>query len=167
MTGVKDRDRKVYEIRGTLDDSSITIYVRKKANPFFTSLSDLTRDTIAFLKHAGDDSYELSLISHSGNRETVKAFSRISRVYEESRAAASRTRRQATKSDGVCTGTVKWFDSVRGYGFISLDHESEDVFLHASALKRSHISEIYEGQLVRAVVGTGRKGKETLFIEVL
>ena len=167
MTGGIDRDRQVYEIRGTLDDSSITIYVRKKADPFLTSLSDFTRNTIAFLKHAGDESYELSLISHLGIRATVKAFSRISRVYEESRPAASRTRRQTTKSDGVCTGTVKWFDSVRGYGFISLDHESEDVFLHASALKRSHISEIYEGQRVRAVVRTGRKGKEAQIIVIL
>ena len=167
MTGGIDRDRQVYEVRGTFVDSSITIYVRKKANPFLTSLNDFTPDTIAFLKHAGDESYELSLISHLGIPATVKAFSRISRVYDENRTAAPRTRPQTTKSDGVCTGTVKWFDSVRGYGFISLDHEAEDVFLHASALKRSHISDIYEGQRVCAIVRTGRKGKEALTIEVL
>ncbi len=46
------------------------------------------------------------------------------------------------------TGTCKFFNTERGYGFISPDDKTGDVFVHASALRRSGIEELFEGQKV-------------------
>jgi cold shock protein len=57
------------------------------------------------------------------------------------------------------TGTVKWFNVEKGYGFISLDR-GNDVFVHISALERSRLTSLAEGQLVIVDVVEGRKGLE-------
>jgi cold shock protein len=57
------------------------------------------------------------------------------------------------------TGTVKWFNAERGYGFITLDG-SKDVFVHISALERSGLTSLGEGQHVVVDVVEGRKGPE-------
>jgi cold shock protein len=57
------------------------------------------------------------------------------------------------------TGTVKWFNAQRGYGFIALDG-SRDVFVHISALERSGLTSLGEGQPVIVDVVEGRKGLE-------
>ena len=46
------------------------------------------------------------------------------------------------------TGTVKWFNSQKGYGFIAPDDGSKDVFVHISAVERSGMNELREGQKV-------------------
>ena len=173
IAGVTDRDRQVYEIRGKIAESSLTIYVRKKTNVYLTSLGDFTTNTISFLKKIGDEFYQLSLISRAGIPTTVRAYSRMSVAYEDSRIADSRVGQQRKKSkqipngNDICVGAVKWFNTIKGYGFISPDNDGEDIFFHASALERSRIYEIFEGQRVRVVVGTGRKGKEARIIEIL
>jgi CspA family cold shock protein len=59
------------------------------------------------------------------------------------------------------TGTVKWFNADRGYGFIALaDGSSKDVFVHVSALERSGLTDLSEGQSVIVDVVEGRKGPE-------
>ena len=55
---------------------------------------------------------------------------------------------------------MKWFNSERGYGFIVLDSGGEDVFVHISALERSGIEGLSEGQTVVLDVVEGRKGPE-------
>ncbi len=167
MTNVLERDRLVYELRGIFDEKSIAIYVRKDASHLLTSRKDLKRDAIAFLRSTGGDSYELSLMLFSGIPVPVRAFSRLSIAHEGSQAATLRVGSKTAKNDQVCMGKVKWFDNVRECGFISLDNEKDDVFLRASALRRSGISDIQKGQRVRAVIGIGRKGKEVRTIEVI
>ncbi|WP_448204697.1 cold-shock protein [Azospirillum sp. sgz302134] len=46
----------------------------------------------------------------------------------------------------MATGTVKWFNTTKGYGFIQPDDGTEDVFVHVSAVERSGIGNIHEGQ---------------------
>ena len=46
------------------------------------------------------------------------------------------------------TGTVKWFNTVKGYGFIQPDDGSKDVFVHISAVDRAGLSSLHEGQKV-------------------
>ena len=44
------------------------------------------------------------------------------------------------------TGTVKWFNNTKGYGFITLENGEKDVFLHVSALEKSKLRKIRENQ---------------------
>ena len=46
------------------------------------------------------------------------------------------------------TGTVKWYNETKGYGFIQPDNGGKDVFVHATALERAGISRLVEGQKV-------------------
>ena len=45
----------------------------------------------------------------------------------------------------MATGKIKWFNSAKGFGFITPDQEGKDVFLHVSALKASNLSEVQDG----------------------
>ena len=46
------------------------------------------------------------------------------------------------------TGTVKWFDGQKGYGFIQPDQESKDIFVHISAVEQAGLRGLNEGQKV-------------------
>ncbi len=57
------------------------------------------------------------------------------------------------------TGTVKWFNSAKGYGFIEPNDGSSDAFVHISAVERAGLSGLREGQKVEYEVVPGRNGK--------
>ncbi len=61
----------------------------------------------------------------------------------------------------MTTGTVKWFNSVKGYGFISPDDGSKDAFVHISAVERAGLSGLDEGQKVQYELQPGRDGKSS------
>jgi CspA family cold shock protein len=65
------------------------------------------------------------------------------------------------------TGTVKWFNADRGYGFITPNGGGEDVFVHVSPLERSGIAGLSEGQTVVFDVVEGRKGPEATRIRLI
>lgn len=48
----------------------------------------------------------------------------------------------------MTTGTVKWFNSTKGFGFIQPDNGGADVFVHASAVERSSLGSLQEGQKI-------------------
>jgi len=56
-------------------------------------------------------------------------------------------------------GTVKWFNSQKGYGFIQPEDGSKDVFVHISAVERSGIGNLIEGQKISFEVERGNQGK--------
>ena len=58
------------------------------------------------------------------------------------------------------TGTVKWYNAAKGFGFIVRDGGGKDIFVHASALQRAGITSLSEGQRVVVGVVEGRKGPE-------
>jgi CspA family cold shock protein len=58
---------------------------------------------------------------------------------------------------GMETGTVKWFDSKKGYGFIEVE-DGDDVFVHFSAIKESGFKDLEEGEAVQFSVTEGDKG---------
>ena len=59
----------------------------------------------------------------------------------------------------MASGIVKWFNSEKGYGFITVDG-GEDVFVHYSAIDMSGYRTLTEGQRVEFEVGTGSKGPQ-------
>lgn len=59
----------------------------------------------------------------------------------------------------MSNGTVKWFNSQKGYGFIQPDDGQKDVFVHISALERAGISNLQEGQKVSYDLERGQQGK--------
>ncbi|WP_345147639.1 cold-shock protein [Arthrobacter ginkgonis] len=58
----------------------------------------------------------------------------------------------------MATGTVKWFNSEKGFGFIAPDDGSDDVFAHYSAISSSGYRSLEEGQKVEFDVVQGNKG---------
>jgi len=58
----------------------------------------------------------------------------------------------------MSTGTVKWFNSSKGFGFISPDDGGDDLFVHHSEIKSEGYASLDEGQKVEFEVGEGKKG---------
>lgn len=61
----------------------------------------------------------------------------------------------------MANGTVKWFNSQKGYGFIKPEEGSKDVFVHITALERAGIQHLDDGQAVTFDLETGRNGRES------
>ncbi len=57
------------------------------------------------------------------------------------------------------SGTVKWFNPIKGFGFIQPDDGSKDAFVHISAVERAGLSGLREGQTVEYDLVPGRNGK--------
>ena len=65
----------------------------------------------------------------------------------------------------MATGTVKWFNDAKGYGFITPDDGSEDLFAHFSAIQMNGFKTLKEGQKVSFDVTQGPKGKQASNIQ--
>ncbi|MCY4453652.1 MAG: cold-shock protein [Immundisolibacterales bacterium] len=59
------------------------------------------------------------------------------------------------------TGTVKWFNAAKGYGFIEPEDGSNDAFVHISAVERAGLSTLNEGQRLSFELRPGRNGKSS------
>ena len=59
------------------------------------------------------------------------------------------------------TGTVKWFNETKGYGFIQPDNGGKDVFVHATALERAGLRSLREGQKVSFELQTDQRNGKT------
>ena len=57
----------------------------------------------------------------------------------------------------MATGTVKWFNSTKGFGFIQPDNGGQDVFVHISAVERAGLSNLVDGQKINFEIEQDRK----------
>lgn len=60
----------------------------------------------------------------------------------------------------MANGKVKWFNTTKGYGFIEPEDGGKDAFVHITALERSGIASLADGQAVSYELVVGRNGKE-------
>ena len=61
----------------------------------------------------------------------------------------------------MTNGTVKWFNGVKGYGFIAPDDGGNDAFVHISAIERAGLPSLNEGQRVEYELQPGQNGKSS------
>ncbi len=61
----------------------------------------------------------------------------------------------------MANGTVKWFNATKGFGFIEPEGGSKDVFVHISAVERSGLQGLNDGQKITFDVEAGRDGRES------
>ena len=59
----------------------------------------------------------------------------------------------------MASGTVKWFNDSKGYGFIAPEDGSKDVFVHISAVERAGMGNLHEGQRLSFELERGQQGK--------
>jgi len=62
---------------------------------------------------------------------------------------------------GMATGTVKWFNSTKGFGFIAPDSGGKDIFVHISAVERAGMTGLADNQKVSFDLEQGRDGRES------
>lgn len=67
----------------------------------------------------------------------------------------------------MATGTVKWFNDAKGFGFVTPDDGSDDLFAHFSAINSSGFKSLKENQKVSFEVTQGPKGKQASNIQIV
>jgi CspA family cold shock protein len=87
-------------------------------------------------------------------------------LYHAKSQRANKSQRSGSDMAERETGTVKWFDNQKGYGFIQRDSGS-DVFVHHSAISGSGFRSLSEGQRVEFTVVEGQKGPQAQNVTVL
>ena len=75
--------------------------------------------------------------------------------------------RNVKRWEGIAVGTVKWFSSEKGYGFITPDEGSKDLFVHYSAIQGDGYKSLNEGDKVEYEETAGRKGPQASNVRVL
>ena len=67
----------------------------------------------------------------------------------------------------MATGTVKWFNDAKGFGFISPDDGGDDLFAHFSAINMGGFKSLKEGQKINFDIAQGPKGRQAANIQAL
>jgi CspA family cold shock protein len=68
---------------------------------------------------------------------------------------------QHPRGDDLQTGTVKWFNAAKGFGFITPETGGPDAFVHISAVERAGMSELREGERIEYTLVRGNNGKSS------
>ena len=98
----------------------------------------------------------------------IISLDRTTAVPPSARLASPRSSYDRPNSEASVdeTGTVKWYNTVKGFGFVVRDQGGKDIFVHASVLQRAGLMNLNEGQRVVVGVVEGRKGPEAASIQL-
>ena len=77
------------------------------------------------------------------------------------RLAAAKRDTDDEKEDGMATGTVKWFNTTKGYGFIEPEGGGKDIFVHISAVERAGLTGLADNQKIEFEMVEGRDGRQS------
>ncbi len=130
-----------------------------KKRDFEASLRQVQRDEIEYIKQAGSQAY-----AQGGSRDfdfKRKNYSDGIRDILQEQAA----RRAERSAPPTATGTVKWFNAEKGYGFITPDGGGTDVFVHFSAIQGAGYRTLAEGTKVRFDIEQGQKGLQAVNVQ--
>jgi len=97
-------------------------------------------------------------MKHIGTHSKLDRYQRDRRRYPTTRPARSGSDSEVERS--MATGTVKWFNGEKGYGFIAQDGGGPDVFVHFSAIEGSGYRNLEENQTVEFEITQGPKGPQ-------
>ena len=92
---------------------------------------------------------------------------RLTSALSRSVQTVQRTSMMAPMRFFSLNGTVKWFDSTKGYGFITRDDTEQDVFVHFTAIQGEGYRSLEEGQQVQFEIGEGPKGPAAESVNVV
>ena len=102
-------------------------------------------------------------VTGSGSRSSDRPDQRSQSGYRphgDTQRSMSAPRSQgSSQAGGSGRGTVKWFNSQKGFGFIQPDNGGQDVFVHATAVERAGIQDLREGEVLTYDLEEGRTGK--------
>jgi len=98
---------------------------------------------------------------------SVDSGTAVPRASQRSRFRVETSNGPSTDRAVEETGTVKWFNADKGYGFITLSNGGKDVFVHVSALEKCGLTGLAEGQPVVVDVVGGRKGPEAARVRLI
>jgi len=82
----------------------------------------------------------------------------LSTAIHPSQLPPARTHVQVTATSGLEKAVVKWFNRLRGFGFVSRGEGTEDIFVHMETLRRTGVTELVPGDMVYVRFGKGPKG---------
>ena len=167
--------------RGTALDARLDQELRQEVDAaiadfqaaFSAALAAATPETVEHLRRAASD------LMRAGARTTI-VVERLGAVAPPPRPSApapapataasvvsappAPPRGESGEAGEASSGTVKWFNTSKGFGFVKLDEAGADVFVHAQALQRAGIPTLQEGQRVRLTARPGPKGPQADWI---
>jgi CspA family cold shock protein len=82
------------------------------------------------------------------------------------RSASSPTECESERRSAMPTGTVKWFNDAKGFGFIAPDDGGKDVFVHHTAIQADGFRSLAEGQKVTFEIEQGQKGPQAAKVRI-
>jgi CspA family cold shock protein len=138
----------------------------------FVELGDGSGDAflhVSIVERAGEETIPpgATLEVRAGPGQRGLQITEIITVDTSTASQAGPRRRPDDRATVEETGTVKWYNATKGFGFVAPDRGGKDIFTHATALQRAGIVGLAQGQRVAVDVTDGQKGPEAVSVRLI